>query len=73
MRCADIEKYAQTVATFCNERGGKLKNLSLAQATVDTLAILAEETEWLIAIRLVRENESGQKNALLSLGLNSIE
>jgi hypothetical protein len=60
-------------------RPPKLKNLSLLQTIVGTWAMLTEGTEWLIAIQLVGEHGSGQKNyfstswTILSSGSNHID
>jgi len=41
---------------------GKFKNPSLLLTTISVWAKSREGTEWLIAIQLVREHVSGQKN-----------
>jgi hypothetical protein len=51
---------------------GKLKNLSLLQTTISTWT-LSTKTEWLIAVWLVREHESGQKIIFIPLGPNYTE
>jgi hypothetical protein len=46
---------------FCDECG-RAHKLPLLKTTVSTWAMLTKETEWLIAIHLVREYGNGQIN-----------
>jgi len=52
----------KTEGNFCDEQGKDKKNLSSLQTTISTCATATKGTEWLIAIQLVGEHGSGQKN-----------
>jgi hypothetical protein len=56
----------QQNATFVRNTE-KLKKLSLLKITLNTWDILTKGTEWTIAIQLVREHTSGQKELFFHL------